>query len=58
MTSNEKMASNIANLHPLKRLGRGSDHAAMAAFLLSEKAAWMTGQVIHIDGGRSVVGSI
>jgi enoyl-[acyl-carrier-protein] reductase (NADH) len=29
--------------------------ANMAAFLLSEKAAWITGQIFHVDGGLSAI---
>jgi NAD(P)-dependent dehydrogenase (short-subunit alcohol dehydrogenase family) len=39
--------------HPLKRIGTAQDIAGMAAFLLSEKASWITGQVLHVDGGMS-----
>ena len=48
----EKMAEAVADLHPLKRLGLPDDSAALAAFLLSPEAGWITGQVIGIDGGR------
>ncbi len=41
--------------HPLKRLGEPCDIAAMAAFLLSEEASWITGQVIGVDGGLSTL---
>jgi 3-oxoacyl-[acyl-carrier protein] reductase len=41
--------------HPLKRLGEPGDIAAMAAFLLSEEASWITGQVIGVDGGLSTL---
>lgn len=53
LTSSEQMASAIAALHPLQRLGESDDVAAAAAFLLSPDAAWITGQVIGVDGGRS-----
>ena len=39
--------------HPLKRIGSTKDIANMAAFLLSEKASWITGQILHVDGGMS-----
>lgn len=37
----------------LRRLGQPQDIAAMAAFLASDHAAWISGQVISVDGGRS-----
>lgn len=37
--------------HPLGRVGTPRDLAAMAAFLLSDDASWITGQILHIDGG-------
>lgn len=39
--------------HPLQRIGQAGDVAEMACFLLSDKAGWITGQVLHIDGGMS-----
>ena len=41
--------------HPLRRIGKASEIASLASFLLSEKAASITGQVIHADGGISSV---
>jgi 3-oxoacyl-[acyl-carrier protein] reductase len=38
-------------MSPLKRLGLPSDIADVVAFLLSEQARWLTGQVIHAGGG-------
>jgi NAD(P)-dependent dehydrogenase (short-subunit alcohol dehydrogenase family) len=37
--------------HPLARVGTPRDLAATAAFLLSEDASWITGQILHVDGG-------
>jgi NAD(P)-dependent dehydrogenase (short-subunit alcohol dehydrogenase family) len=37
---------------PVSRLGRTEDIAAMVAFLLSDEAAWITGEVIGVDGGH------
>lgn len=53
LTSNAAMATAIAQLHPLQRLGEARDSAALAAFLLSDDASWITGQIIGVDGGRS-----
>ena len=41
--------------HPLKRIGTTKDIANMAAFLLSEKTSWVTGQILHVDGGMSSI---
>jgi len=42
-----------ADRHPMKRIGSPEDAAALAAFLLSKEASWITGQVIGVDGGLS-----
>lgn len=45
----------MGNNNPMKRVGEANDIAEMTAFLLSDKSSWMTGQIIHIDGGQSVL---
>ena len=57
LTGNDRMAEAIARLHPIPRLGEGDDSAALADFLLSAAAGWITGQVFAVDGGRSTLRS-
>lgn len=44
-----------AERHPLKRIGQPEDIASMVVFLLSDESSWMTGQVLHVDGGISTL---
>jgi NAD(P)-dependent dehydrogenase (short-subunit alcohol dehydrogenase family) len=39
--------------HPLGRVGTPEDIAEATVFLLSPKSSWMTGQIIHVDGGMA-----
>lgn len=39
--------------HPLGRVGSSQDIAEATVFLLSSKSSWVTGQILHIDGGMS-----
>lgn len=55
LLSNEQTSAAIAALHPMQRLGTAEDIAAAAAYLLSQDSAWVTGQVLHVDGGRSTL---
>ena len=47
----DEVKSNIAKDIPLNRLGETKDIAETAAFLASDKASYITGQVIQVDGG-------
>lgn len=40
---------------PMRRLGTPADIGNVAALLCSEEAGWITGQVIHADGGASLM---
>lgn len=48
----EKMEA-AGKRHPLGRVGQPADLASAAAYLLSDESGWMTGQILHLDGGMS-----
>ncbi len=41
--------------HPLQKVGQPKNISDAIQFLLSDKSSWMTGQVMHIDGGLSTI---
>jgi 3-oxoacyl-[acyl-carrier protein] reductase len=45
----------LIRLYPLRRLGLASDVAPMVAMLASPRSGWITGQVLSISGGYSMV---
>lgn len=54
LNSEQKVEANALR-HPLKRVGTVNDISEMTCFLLSEKASWITGQIMHVDGGMSAI---
>ena len=55
LTSTAEKIEASARRHPLGRIGNTGDIAGIAAFLLGPQASWITGQVIHADGGMSAL---
>ena len=49
----EKLFEAFCAHTPLGRPGTPEEVGELAAFLASERAGWLTGQVIHLDGGMS-----
>lgn len=50
----EQAVEKSIEMIPLKRIGRPEEIAAMAAFLASDKADYITGQVFAVDGGMTI----
>jgi 3-oxoacyl-[acyl-carrier protein] reductase len=53
--NNETKQEKSAERHPLKRFGQPEDLAKMACFLLGENSSWISGQIMHVDGGMSTL---
>jgi NAD(P)-dependent dehydrogenase (short-subunit alcohol dehydrogenase family) len=50
-------AARIMSRTPLRRLGEPEEVAAVCAFLASDAASYMTGEVVYVDGGRLALNS-
>jgi NAD(P)-dependent dehydrogenase (short-subunit alcohol dehydrogenase family) len=44
--------ANVASMTPLGRIGTPADVASAVAFLASDRASWITGETLVIDGGQ------
>lgn len=47
----EQLKKDLTERFPMKRLGTPQDTANLICFLVSNKAEWVTGQIIHSEGG-------
>ncbi len=55
LLSSDEKKEKMGDRHPLKRVGKTTDIANLATFLLSDQSSWMTGQVLGVDGGMSTL---
>lgn len=54
LLKNPEVSGKIIELIPLKRIGEAADIANMSAYLCSEEAGYITGQVFSVDGGMAI----
>ncbi|MFE9692888.1 SDR family NAD(P)-dependent oxidoreductase [Micromonospora sp. NPDC005806] len=52
----DRIGSELARLHPVGRIGRTGEVADVVAFLLSERATFVNGVTLLVDGGRAALG--
>lgn len=55
ITGNDASLKASKAMHPLGRIGDPDEVARVIAFLLEPESSWMTGQVVGVDGGVSMV---
>ncbi len=55
ITGNVRALEASERMHPMGRIGEPADIAAAITWLLGPDSSWVTGQVLHVDGGLSRV---
>ena len=53
----EEARRQMAEMHPINRIGQPADIAQTVLFLASSKASFMTGSYVNVDGGLMAKGA-
>ncbi len=56
LMQNEEYYKSVIERTPMKRIGKPEEVASLAAFLCMDKASYITGQTIAVDGGFTIYG--
>jgi 3-oxoacyl-[acyl-carrier protein] reductase len=54
LTKSERGRNSALGMQTLKRIAQPDDIGGVVAFLVSEEARWITGDIIHVDGGSKL----
>ena len=46
--------TSLLDKHPMKKFGKPEDIAYATKFLLSDESAWITGNILYVDGGYHI----